>query len=122
MCYIDIMKTTLNFRIVLILLLTVSTNSQSTATSVSGTGPCRLWCQLPCLYPWQPMQYYCCDNYVKTGRCPLIRPICPVASGAAVPGSNNQSPPVCESDRQCAGTDKCCYDQCLLYYTCKPAE
>lgn len=49
----------------LISLLVVGTISQSATTAVPGTSPCRLWCQLPCLYPWQPVQYYCCDIYGK---------------------------------------------------------
>ncbi|XP_069676366.1 uncharacterized protein [Periplaneta americana] len=110
------------YEIVLLSLLMVGTNSQ-TSTSVPQTTPCRLWCQLPCTYPWQPVQYYCCDAQVKSGNCPPIRPMCPGPVGGSPPGGRSyEAPPVCNSDYNCAGSDKCCYDQCLMHYTCKPAD
>jgi len=52
------------FKMTLLSLLVVGTSSQLT-TSVPGQDQCRLWCQLPCLYPWKPVQYYCCDTHGK---------------------------------------------------------
>jgi len=59
---------------------------------------------------------------VKPGRCPPVRVVCPWSHPAVEAGSISLRPVVCLNDSECSGTDKCCYDRCLLYYTCKPAE
>jgi hypothetical protein len=113
-------KAMLVFKMTLISLLVVGTSSQLPTANTQT--PCRLWCQLPCIYPWQTPQYYCCDMHVKLGRCPPVRAVCPESNPPFETGSISLHPVVCQSDSQCSGTDKCCYDRCLLHYTCKPAE
>ncbi|KAF2365606.1 WAP-type 'four-disulfide core' domain [Trinorchestia longiramus] len=51
---------------------------------------------------------------MKPGFCPPLRPRCPDAE------SRIRRPRLCSSDTHCETADKCCYDQCLLRYACKP--
>ncbi|XP_076050846.1 porwaprin-b-like [Oratosquilla oratoria] len=51
---------------------------------------------------------------VKPGNCPPIR-VCPQ-------GGHSERPRSCLNDRSCSGSDKCCYDSCLRYAVCKPAQ
>ncbi|PSN37315.1 hypothetical protein C0J52_21032 [Blattella germanica] len=105
------------FKIILFSLLVIGIKSQKTQA------PCRTWCMMPYVYSWEQLRYYCCDNQVKDGNCPPIRSMCPVITALSSRRTTTHlSPVVCQNDGNCAGTDKCCYDVCIMHYTCKPAE
>ncbi|XP_063597678.1 uncharacterized protein LOC134774247 [Penaeus indicus] len=72
----------------------------------AGYGNCKNWCKAP------TGKYECCDD-LKPGHCPPVRPTCPSVRSVLPPTP-------CTNDAYCPGADKCCYDTCLEYRTCKP--
>ncbi|XP_071552779.1 uncharacterized protein [Panulirus ornatus] len=81
-----------------------------------SSGGCRYWCKTP------RGQSYCCEDgnefpsypSVKPGSCPPVRPQCPAVRSGFRP------PVQCSHDSKCPGREKCCFDTCLNYHTCKP--
>ncbi|XP_037797654.1 uncharacterized protein LOC119592820 [Penaeus monodon] len=71
-----------------------------------GYANCKNWCKAP------TGKYECCDD-LKPGHCPSVRPTCPSVRSLLPPTP-------CTNDAYCPGADKCCYDTCLEYRTCKP--
>ncbi|XP_064120292.1 glycine, alanine and asparagine-rich protein-like [Macrobrachium nipponense] len=51
----------------------------------------------------------------KPGQCPPVRPACP-------PVRSHFGPQPCNSDGNCSGVDKCCFDICLQQAVCKPPQ
>ncbi|XP_042891674.1 glycine-rich cell wall structural protein 2-like [Penaeus japonicus] len=76
------------------------------AAGYGPSGKCKKWCKAP------TGNYECCDD-LKPGQCPPVRPTCPSVRSVLPPTP-------CTNDAYCLGTDKCCYDTCLEYRTCKP--
>ncbi|KAJ9595198.1 hypothetical protein L9F63_013507 [Diploptera punctata] len=108
-------------KIILFSFLIYGCKSQLPASTSMPT--CRIWCQVPSFYPWEAVTYYCCDSQVKPGSCPPLRLMCTETLGIPESVGNGETqPPICQHDNQCAGDDKCCYDQCLLHCTCKPVN
>lgn len=68
-------------------------------------------------------EFFCCGRgdsgarrpEVHSGRCPAVRPECPNTSTREIPRS-------CAHDGQCDRRSKCCYDVCLKWTVCKPAQ
>ncbi|XP_047501470.1 glycine-rich protein 5-like [Penaeus chinensis] len=72
----------------------------------AGYAKCKNWCKAP------TGKYECCDD-LKPGHCPPVRPTCPSVRSVLPPTP-------CTNDAYCPGADKCCFDTCLEYRTCKP--
>ncbi|KAF2362926.1 WAP-type 'four-disulfide core' domain [Trinorchestia longiramus] len=78
---------------------------------------CRFQCKSP------TGQVYCCEKtnqipslvHTKREHCPPARSSCPNTRASSVPSS-------CSNDNSCSGVDKCCFDVCLQYNTCKAVQ
>ena len=90
--------------IVLLVCAVAAFTSAQSPTPSNCERYCRRW------------ETYCCgvSQPIHLGRCPRVVPGC----SEDVQKSNPQR---CESDGDCASVDKCCYDGCLQYKTCKTA-
>nr|XP_053657204.1 uncharacterized protein LOC128706255 isoform X1 [Cherax quadricarinatus] len=83
--------------------------------------PCNYYCRKPA-GPHRG-DFYCCGpeslpiirEQRHPGRCPPALTTCTSRRAFA-------APPVCPHDGHCPRAQKCCFDTCLDYHTCKPAH
>ncbi|XP_042231937.1 uncharacterized protein LOC121872903 isoform X1 [Homarus americanus] len=89
--------------------------------AVMGAASISESCQYYCLTPKPNRTSYCCGlagvDYgipsYHTGSCPPIRSHCPRGT--------SQAPEMCPHDGACPLDNKCCWDTCLKFHTCKAA-
>ena len=98
--------------------VTVNNNNNNNNNNNQGIlSHCVYFCKTP------RGQFFCCDSgdngsgppVVHPGRCPPLRPQCPDTRQRSLPTS-------CAHDGQCPYRSKCCYDACLRWTVCKPAQ